>query len=305
MLTLKSEEGVYWRSDDKVVIRGVEYYVTFERGSCEPCMKLSRSKLSGYIDGKLIKCECSFAEFAFGSPYICDGVEGPGGPCGNAVTIRVEWVCCEKDGWGGPGWYCARPVPKPGEDPVDCVAVELPEYARCDTSIEICSGPYADEESAVAACDPAAPELVGECCSGEPAAKRFRFMLTDITSNSPACDAACAALNGVWQTVEWTWHHAYCSWEGAAAFGSACWVNNITLSMRRIAHVVTGIQVAWIIELYIYGFLTPNGVSTYAGHNNEWDCKSPITLIRLWNEADFSSPPMCDNLPASITLYPF
>lgn len=307
MLTLTSDAGVYWRSDDTVVIRGVEYYVTFERGTCEPCMKLSRSKLSGYIDGQLVRCGCSFAEFAFGDPYICTGTEGPGGPCSNAVTIRVEWTCCDREGWAGPGWYCARPVAKPGEAPVDCVALDLPDSARCDTSIELCSGPYVDEASAVAACGSAVPEVASLCCSDGPAAKRFRFMMNGITSTRAGCDAACAALNGVWQVLTLPDDPGFfCQWSGTAAFGAWCWVPGLNLYMRRTGSISIGGYVSFTITLEIQGFtVPPGGAPTYLVHDNNWDCKSPITLSLMYNTGDYTSGLMCDKFPDRITLYPF
>lgn len=54
--------------------------------------------------------------------------------------------CTPIAGWGGAGWYCV-------EDGVGgCEAFELDAGHECDTSIVICSGPYVDEATAIAAC---------------------------------------------------------------------------------------------------------------------------------------------------------
>jgi hypothetical protein len=68
---------------------------------------------------------------------------------------------CESiEGWFGPGWYCVQ-------DAAVCVAVELLDEDRCDDTIVICNGPFADEATATANCAESGGGLLGgskNCC---------------------------------------------------------------------------------------------------------------------------------------------
>lgn len=99
--------------------------------------------------------------FAFGGAVLCGGSAGE---CNNAFTVRIACDCCPIAGWDGAGWYCV--LDEGGEDceTDDRVAVELLEADRCDDTITICSGPYATEEEADAAC-PTTP-VANACCPG-------------------------------------------------------------------------------------------------------------------------------------------
>jgi hypothetical protein len=76
---------------------------------------------------------------------------------GGARTCATNPECAREcgppiDGWDGPGWYCVREA---GTES-DPEATELIEGDQFDDTIEIVSGPYADEAAALEVC-PAAP----------------------------------------------------------------------------------------------------------------------------------------------------
>lgn len=72
--------------------------------------------------------------------------------------------CAEILGWQGAGWYCVRTAGT--ED--DCAPVELLAADRCDTTIEICTGPYANEAAAEAVCVPTEPVYNATCGTTPP-----------------------------------------------------------------------------------------------------------------------------------------
>jgi hypothetical protein len=90
--------------------------------------------------------------FAFGGSPLCDGTPGD---CNNTFVVAVACDCCPIEGYDGEGWYCVREAES--DDP--CAAVELLDVDKCDDAIEICSGPYASEAVATAACTPGL-----DCC---------------------------------------------------------------------------------------------------------------------------------------------
>ncbi len=83
--------------------------------------------------------------FAFGKSPLC--TEGSSGTCNNSFVVRIACSCCPIDGWLYPAWYCARPT-----DGGECTALYISENDKCDSTVTICSGPYADEATATAAC---------------------------------------------------------------------------------------------------------------------------------------------------------
>lgn len=109
-------------------------------------------------------------DFGTGSPI-------PQTACaGRTFQCCISCTCCSIPGWGGPGWYCVHnsAITGTGTLPEDCIAVELLDEDRCDTSIEICSGPYDTEEEADLACMAAgtgsgtSPPVSIECCDPPP-----------------------------------------------------------------------------------------------------------------------------------------
>ncbi len=89
--------------------------------------------------------------FCAGGGNSCEHLTAP--PC-NRVTCsgphatqeECEEECCEVAGWGGEGWYCVSQFGG------TCLPVELLDEDKCDEGYTICSGPYATEEEAEAAC---------------------------------------------------------------------------------------------------------------------------------------------------------
>lgn len=121
-------------------------------------------------------------------------------------------ACCDSiAGWDGPGWYCVREA---GSEDA-CAAVELLEADRCDTDIEICDGPFADEEAALAECGP----VIAACCE-EPMPRRMFIEFRDgtgigtvfdglrlpvdyigLAGGDPTWSTACVTLPGATQAV--------------------------------------------------------------------------------------------------------
>lgn len=101
-------------------------------------------------------------------------------------------MCNSIDGWEGPGFYCVRDIDtsglsgasgsESGEEPSEsgmvegmlvgatnpCRVVELLEQDRCNSAIEICSGPYATQDEAELECGTVVVD-----CSVEPVRKRL------------------------------------------------------------------------------------------------------------------------------------
>lgn len=158
---ITSADGVTWTGPGRVRVRATEYTVAFTRDRCRgPCLTLTPVGGGAPIECVRGRCGCSYAEFTALDPAACDGAWDPHGPCRNAVTVRVEWSCCPIPGWAGDGWYCVRDAGTDGP----CVAVDLSGDARCDDSLEICSGPYPSEPTATFFCG--GSPVGGASCTG-------------------------------------------------------------------------------------------------------------------------------------------
>lgn len=73
----------------------------------------------------------------------------------HATLVECTESCCEAIPlWDGPGWYCIKDVGNTGTGTTaaDCSPEFLLDADKCDTSIEICSGRYANEFDAFVAC---------------------------------------------------------------------------------------------------------------------------------------------------------
>ena len=175
-----------------LTICGVEYLVSFAKPTdCGgPCLTLTSSGGSGGGSGASVSykgvlecCGCSWAIFAFGDPDLCSGTRDPAGPCANLLRIKVEYHCCPIDGYDGPGWYCVRAAG--GSDL--CFTTELLDGDECDPTIEICSGPYADEAAAAAVCY-SITEGGTSCAVGTPIQLDtwYTYSFTWVTSTTPS-----------------------------------------------------------------------------------------------------------------------
>ena len=86
--------------------------------------------------------------FSFGKSPLCTA--GTPVLCDNSFVVRITCSCCPIDGWAGADWYCVR---ESGTgDPAEPQYLE--DADKCDTTVEIVSGPYATEAAALAACGP-------------------------------------------------------------------------------------------------------------------------------------------------------
>jgi len=116
----------------------------------------------------------------------------------NAFTVVVECSCCAIDSWQGDGFYCVEDT-----GPSDCYAVELLEenLDHCDDGdpFVICSGPYATQELAEAACPPAPPPIETGCCPDDPVPQS----LTATVTSGGAYDGTYALTyrSGVWSFI--------------------------------------------------------------------------------------------------------
>lgn len=97
--------------------------------------------------------------------------------------------CIPIDGWGGAGWYCVE-TGGSGTGGLICEPVELLDADKCDTSIVICAGPYADEAAADAACGSPGPEFKPFACTPGGSCVWVDNGFGDFTSLAE-CQAAC------------------------------------------------------------------------------------------------------------------
>lgn len=228
------------------------------------------------------------AEFAHG-PQL-SGTLGtgtpPSEPCAdNTLIVRVCCQCCSIDGWGGEGWYCVEAsgesldtyTLETGtdalllEDGASLLTLEsegggcVPEYLtpddRCDGGIVICSGPYASESEAEAAC--AGDGISIDCCPGV------------------WPETLCATFSepgggtGVWWPalveVPLTWNGGTLKWEG-----SYCTVYG-TYAVR--IHCVDDEPVAWYLS-HQQTNIACAAVEGDTGYTGECDRPLSITVER-------------------------
>lgn len=90
--------------------------------------------------------------------HLADNNGGADECTGNVFTVCLACSCCPIDGWDGAGWYCIEDT-----GPTDCFVAELLDEDVCDGTITICSGPYASQIEALAAC---VGEDIGVASSG-------------------------------------------------------------------------------------------------------------------------------------------
>lgn len=146
-LYLTTADAVTWASATPVTICGTQYTVSVAKNTGGvPTLSLTNG---GTTAGQWDGCGCAFAKFAFNLQDLCPSEAWTGSPCSNVVEVRVDWSCCPIAGWAGAGYYC---VIDAGGDCGSAAPVELTDADRCDTTIEICSGPYATLEEAQAVC---------------------------------------------------------------------------------------------------------------------------------------------------------
>jgi hypothetical protein len=207
--------------------------------------------------------------------------------------------------------------------PNDCVVVELLDDDRCDTNVVICSGPYATEAAARAACGSGSLVPVGGICPNLPAQVWSR-MVGVLSPNGPGPISSCSTgpgsvvcnqsyllvldyegectwtnfFNGtITSSPPWPYDHtippiAPCS----GCFGDApapVWTDLAAFGAtgpQYTYEVVVGTICSSSIAQVTYRLVT----------NTQWDGQSPITLSLVGTDA-FG--PNC-NWPSTITLYP-
>lgn len=83
---------------------------------------------------------------------------------GEVFTVCLSCVCCPIFLWGGEGWYCVYTGTGAGTGADQCSVLYLTDADKCDTTIDICSGPYATETEADAVCG----LITTTCCPSDP-----------------------------------------------------------------------------------------------------------------------------------------
>jgi hypothetical protein len=118
-----------------------------------------------------LRCLDADATFAAGPR---NGINGDGGytpaaACeSNELVLRVSCSCTPLDGWEGADedgtYYC---IAAAGDDCAvdDTYCVLLYPGDECLTTIQICSGPYANEAACLAACSVAGGTVLVDCCA--------------------------------------------------------------------------------------------------------------------------------------------
>lgn len=150
---LTSDDRLTWASSDTITICGLTYTVSVATNAGgAPQMTLTGvgSGAGGPYTGLFACCACKLVKWALPLDVLCPDDADPGDPCLNVVEVSARWLdCCPITGWQGPGWYCVRAAGSSAE----CYALELLDADKCDTSIEICSGAYSDEPTALGHCE--------------------------------------------------------------------------------------------------------------------------------------------------------
>jgi hypothetical protein len=195
---------------------------------------------------------------------------GPYDTEGEAQAAAAADCGCESIAqWASAGWYCVR-APGGGS----CVAAELLDADRCDTSVVICSGPYADEATATAACSgsgsgsgPATPGTLA-CCPAY--------------TSSPGVGATTGSLLKVFDTCG-----AFTAAPGVAEFDSfpsgGAYIRSDTVysGMWYVSILCDGLTGQWVVSL------AKDGEAGYAGHLVSEQCNFE-GLVRTY---DFVIPP--------------
>lgn len=150
---LSSSDGLTWsNSGTNLTICSADYEVEFTKGTCNgPCLTLTTTTGSSTTyTGTRAASGCTYAEFSFSKRSLCPATTRSAlGPCYDTVTVRVDWSCCPITDWDGEGWYC---VTTAAGSCADAIALNLTDDDKCDTDIQICSGPYANQAAAEAVC---------------------------------------------------------------------------------------------------------------------------------------------------------
>lgn len=125
---------------------------------------------------------------------------------------------CAIPGWRGPGWYC---ILFAGE----CIHVELLVEDECNDLITICSGPYATEALALAACTPV--DILITCCDPD-------IVVGNAIKVTPSDGSGVFFL--LWNGSQWSGRHLFACGRWVAirilpslacsSFTSACIIGN-------------------------------------------------------------------------------
>lgn len=99
--------------------------------------------------------------------------------------------CVSIPGWGGAGWYCVEV--SGGSGGPTCEPLELLDADRCDPTVTICSGPYADEAAATAACGDAEPPHGEYACVDGACVEAVGGDYPTLASCQAACGTTCCA----------------------------------------------------------------------------------------------------------------
>jgi hypothetical protein len=199
--------------------------LTFSINSGVPSLSL------GGTAGVYLRCKDGKATFAFGNSLCYGSGSGFVASCDGGLILAVECSCCPIAGWHGEGWYCCRDAGSLGP----CVAVHLLDSDACDTSIQICSGPYTDETAALAACGTVP---VGGCPAIPKTVYAHLFGIS-----GAACDAGPIAL----------------AWDG-----SVSWAGSGTVNGNALGITVRYTGSSWVADI--------SGCATHASWPLVVDC---------------------------------
>lgn len=226
------------------------------------------------------------ALFAGSGAVLCGGTPVA---CNNYFTVRVTCSCCTIEGWEGEGWYCVREA---GTDGV-CAPQELLDEDKCDEDIEICAGPFADEEEAGEFC----PGLFAASCSaypfflpthcqemGDPTpliATRFKFTVTELTDGTGVC---------VDENKE---HFLVYGGNTSLGGGSCIWAERYSYDPSTVSWLL--FVDSFTSELVL---MKTRGIAQWRAPLTDWKCRRSKTLTLTFGGI------ACGAYPTTITIEP-
>jgi hypothetical protein len=256
------------------------------------------------VKAQCVDCNCPIngwagpgwycVEYAAGPPRVCVATElldadrcNPdiiicSGPY--ATRADAEADCCL---WGGVGWYCVD------NGSGVCVATYLDITARCDPAVipTICSGPYASEAAATAACG-----TIGECCgTGSTASFTTAGLGTnpDFVGDPWFCD--CSVMNRAWSLPYDSTVGINKIWKQTVSVSSNCYGNGVIVATLTCSFDIDHPEMNGVNLTFDFG---ADRTASYIAPLDGWKCPG----VNAMTKDPGASYPECTNWPSTILV---